>query len=174
MTADISSEHGNKSKLSKACLFFQERIVRCLLLLSVLCLAGCEGNKSESPCALSLLGHGWVAWKGKVKPSPDPYSSPSFRALLKAVKEEQQNGAQGGRNWSPGASKIDKLQAVHPSHKGCVSHGNEHRCCNVPPCSLVTVTGPSSGPDYSQAEEVSQPPSKLRQQVLPQRCLLWL
>uniref|UniRef100_A0A8C3MNT7 Uncharacterized protein n=1 Tax=Geospiza parvula TaxID=87175 RepID=A0A8C3MNT7_GEOPR len=47
MTADISGEHDNKSKLSRACLFFQDRIVRCLLLLSVLCLAGCEGNKSD-------------------------------------------------------------------------------------------------------------------------------
>lgn len=94
MTANISSEHNNKSELSRACLFFQERIVRCLLLLSVLCLAGCEGNKSESPCALSLLGHGWVVWKGEVKPSPDPCSSSSFRALLKAGEEEQQSRAQ--------------------------------------------------------------------------------
>lgn len=85
MTAKISGEHDSKSKLSRACLFFQERIVRCLLLLSALCLAGCEGNKSESPCALSLLGHGWIVWKGKGKPSPDPCSHSSFRALLKAA-----------------------------------------------------------------------------------------
>lgn len=89
MTANIASEHDNKSELSRACLFFQEKIVGYLLLLSVLCLAGCEGNKSESPCARSLLDHGWVVWKGEVIPSPDPRSSSSFRALLKAAKVEQ-------------------------------------------------------------------------------------
>uniref|UniRef100_A0A8C5X0I6 Pancreatic secretory granule membrane major glycoprotein GP2 n=1 Tax=Malurus cyaneus samueli TaxID=2593467 RepID=A0A8C5X0I6_9PASS len=46
---DCRHLHGydKKSELSRACLFFQEKIVRCFLLLSVLWLAGCEGNKSE-------------------------------------------------------------------------------------------------------------------------------
>lgn len=35
-----------------------------------------------------------------------------------------------------------KLQALPPSRRGCVIHGNGHGCCNVPPCSLVLVTGP--------------------------------
>lgn len=92
MTANFSSEHDIKFKLSRACLFFQERTVRCLLLLSVLCLAGCEGNKSESPCALSLLGHGRVVWKGKGKPSPDPCSHSSFRALLRLPRRNKRTG----------------------------------------------------------------------------------
>ncbi|KAM4643287.1 uromodulin-like [Amazona ochrocephala] len=46
MTANISSEH-TKTKLPRACLFSQERTVRCLLLVSALYLAGCEGNKRE-------------------------------------------------------------------------------------------------------------------------------
>lgn len=81
MTANISSEH-TKTKLHRACLFSQERTVRCLLLVSALCLVGCEGNKSKSPCTLSLLGH---RWKGEVKPSPDQCPGSSFRALLKAA-----------------------------------------------------------------------------------------
>lgn len=71
--------------------------MRHLLLISALCLAGCKGNKSESPCTLSLLGHRWVVWKGEVKPSPDPCPGSSFRASLKAAKEGQQSRARGGQ-----------------------------------------------------------------------------
>lgn len=48
MTGNTSSEHA-KNPLPKACLFLQERTARCLLLVSALCLAGGESNKSESP-----------------------------------------------------------------------------------------------------------------------------
>lgn len=78
------------------------------MLVSALCLAGCEGNKSESPCKLSLLGHRRVVWKGEVKPSPDPCPGSSFRAPLKAAKGGQQSRARGGRNWGARAGKIDR------------------------------------------------------------------
>ena len=71
--------------------------MRCLLLVSALCLAGCEDNKSESPCTLSLLGPRRVIWKGEVKPSPDPCPGSSLRAPLKAAKGAQQSRAQGGQ-----------------------------------------------------------------------------
>ncbi|XP_030138425.4 uromodulin [Taeniopygia guttata] len=50
-----------------------ERIVRCLLLLSVLCLAGCEGNKSELASTRGLMPG--VAFRAKRSPDaclPNP------------------------------------------------------------------------------------------------------
>uniref|UniRef100_A0A672TSF5 ZP domain-containing protein n=1 Tax=Strigops habroptila TaxID=2489341 RepID=A0A672TSF5_STRHB len=56
MTANISSEH-TKTKLLRACLFSQERTVRCLLLVCAFCLADFEGNKRElaSPWRVAAL-----------------------------------------------------------------------------------------------------------------------
>ncbi|XP_071613411.1 pancreatic secretory granule membrane major glycoprotein GP2-like [Heliangelus exortis] len=47
MIANLSSKRAKNVCQPRDCLFLQERIMRCLLVVSVLCLAGCEGNKSD-------------------------------------------------------------------------------------------------------------------------------
>lgn len=99
--------------------------MRCLLLVSALCLAGCKGNKSECPCTLSVLGYRQVVWKGEVKPSPDLCPGSSFRALLNAAK-----GAPQSRAWGWGEElgckswpNRQKPQALCPSHVRHINRG---------------------------------------------------
>jgi len=111
-----------KPKLRRACLFLQERTVRCWLLISALCLAGCNGIESECPCTLSLLGHRAVVQTGGPKPSPDPCPGSSFRALLKGDSRAgirgAGTGAQGCHGFFLRHACVGSRRGSHPSRAG--------------------------------------------------------
>lgn len=132
--------------------------MRCVLLVSALCLASCDGSKSECPCAPSLLGHRWVVWTGESNPPLILCPGSSFRMPLEAARPQGMT-KQESRGQEPGCKgqqNRQKPQALHPIR--CITPGDGQRSCEVPPLSLLAGGRlHSSDPGCSCAEETPRP-----------------